>query len=158
MPGDQLTPVISWRLVYSPCSPGRRSCNGRHAKAASMIHGTPSVDPFTVLQRKVSIAQPAASNLARRWSSPMIPSASGRTGLLLVAMAWSRDRTASRSNAFAPFSRRDSGARDSPVASRTAFCLAVPLRPRNSVMNSLTVRSRPCSASWLRYAPIRRSR
>ena len=56
-----------------------------------MTHGTPSVDPLTVLQWKLSIAQPAASNFARRWSSPMIPRASGRTGLLLVAMAWSSD-------------------------------------------------------------------
>src|ERR687891_1405455 len=111
MPGDQLTPVISWRLVYPPSSPGRRSCEGRHAKAASMIQGTPSVDPLTVLQRKLSIAQPAASNLARRWSSPMIPRACGRTGLLLMAMAWSSDPTASRSNALAPFNRRESGAR-----------------------------------------------
>ena len=44
----------------------------------------------------------------------------------------------------------DRGDRDSPVASSTAFCLAVEVRPRNSLTNSRTVRSRPWSASWAR--------
>ena len=41
-----------------------------------------------------------------------------------------------------------SGSRCKPVASSTTFCLALPLRPRNSVTSSRTVRMRSWSASW----------
>ena len=43
---------------------------------------------------------------------------------------------------------RDSGARCRLVSSKTFFCLALPLRPRNSHTSSRTVRSRPLSSSW----------
>ena len=77
----------------------------------------------------------------------MLPRSRGLTGLELAFMVSRRRAIAPRSRSLALTSAVN-GSRARPVVPSTAFCLAVPLSPRNSVTSSRTVRIRPRSVSW----------
>ena len=72
----------------------------------------------------------------------MVPSIAGFTGLELACIA-TRSRSISDRSRSLPLTMQVIGSRDRPVASSTAFCLAVPARPRNSETSSRMVISRP---------------